>query len=175
MRFLFCRICAIYRLDVYFPKLFSISYTVYDGDNGNDFHDESFVVEDTEASVSAYCKRLNVAADYVTGQDAPFDFEYTELSPSSRDAGDEPILVAVVTDGCKYPRIELSWARYEYGHKSECVGHEPRTSLKADVGPLYARFVIKPKDGGEPKEALRKRAQTIGEEMIAKYKEAHGE
>lgn len=33
----------------------------------------------------------------------------------------------------------------------------------------------KPKDGGEPKEALRKRAQTIGEEMIAKYKEAHGE
>lgn len=29
--------------------------------------------------------------------------------------------------------------------------------------------------GGEPKEALRKRTQTIGEEMIAKYKEAHGE
>lgn len=97
MRFLFCRICAIYRLDVYFSKLFSISYTVYDGDNGNDFHDESFVVEDTEASVSAYCKRLNVAADYVTGQDAPFDFEYTELSPASLDEGDEPILVAVVT------------------------------------------------------------------------------
>lgn len=152
-------------------KLFSVYYSYYMDDNV--FGKDSFVVEGTEEEVSAYCDKKNLAAEYLTGQDAPFDYGYVEVSPSSLDEDDDPVLVAYVYEGRKYPSIRISSKRLEADAPVSISNQEP-FCLDDREPRLQARFVIVP-EKGEPRESLCKRAQAIGEKMIKEYKEAHGE
>lgn len=152
-------------------RLFSVYYSYLVEDNI--FEKDSFVVEGTEEEVSAYCDKKNLAAKYLTGQDAPFDYNYVEISPSTLDEGEEPALVAYVYEGRNYPSIRISSERLEAGAPASVSNQEP-FYLDDREPRLQARFVIVP-EKDEPKKDLLKRAQAIGEKMIAEYKEAHGE
>lgn len=141
-------------------NIWEIWYTVFDFEANREY-DQHYAVEADEATVKAYCDRMNKITRLSTSSSAPYDFKYVPSMPKKELS--EPFLHAYVRGDTNTTFIFLS-----FDSQASCVSHENGQPY------LCARFDIVPFEG-ETQDELCKRAQTIGEEMIAKYKEAHGE